>query len=97
MHAPIHIVNAPEIDKNGDSEVFEFINEYITCASPDEAKYPEMRNLVKKVQTHHHTFACRQKKGVICRFNAPLTASDKTSIVCSEEKTILLQEEQMKP
>ena len=59
MHAPIHIVNAPEIDKNGDSEVFEFINEYITCASPDEAKHPEMRNLVKKVQTHHHTFACR--------------------------------------
>ena len=47
-----------------------------------------MSNLVKKVQTHHHTATCRKKKGVACRFNAPsLAPSNKTRIVRSEEKT----------
>ena len=51
MHAPIYIEDAPEIDENEDSEVVEFIDKYITCALTDETKYPEMSNLVKKVQT----------------------------------------------
>ena len=32
MHAPIHIVDAPKIDENEDSEVVEFIDKCITCA-----------------------------------------------------------------
>ena len=40
--APIHIVDAPKIDENEDSEVVEFIDKYITCALPDETKQPEM-------------------------------------------------------
>ena len=80
MHAPIHVVDAPKIDENEDSEVAEFKNKYITCALPDATKYPEMSNLVKKVQTHHH------KMGVGCRFNAPCEPSNKTIIICSEEK-----------
>ena len=94
MHAPIHIVDAPKIDENEDSEVVEFIDKYITCALPDETKHPEMSNLVKRVQTHHHTTTCRKKKGVACRFNAPWAPSDKTRTVRSEEKideTILKQ------
>ena len=62
MHAPIHVVGALRIDENEDSEIVEFIDKYITCALPDETKYPEMSNLVKKVQTHHHTTTCRKKK-----------------------------------
>ena len=45
-----------------------------------------MSNLVKRVQTHHHTTTCRKKKGVACRFNAPWAPSDKTRIGRSEEK-----------
>ena len=45
-----------------------------------------MSNLVKRVQTHHHTTTCRKKKGVACRFNAPWAPSDKTRIVRSEEE-----------
>ena len=86
MLTPIHIVDAPKIDENEDSEVVEFIDKYVTCAVPDETKYPEMNNLVKRVQTHHHATTFRKKKGVACRFNAPWTPSDKTRIVCSEEK-----------
>ena len=86
MHAPIHIVDAPKIDENEGSEVVEFIDKYITCALPDETKYPEISKLVKKVQTHHHTTTCRKKNGVVCRFNAPWEPSDTTTIVCSDEK-----------
>ena len=56
MHAPIYIEDAPEIDENEDSEVVEFIDKYITCALTDETKYPEMSNLVKKVQTFIQPF-----------------------------------------
>ena len=86
MHAPIHIVDAPKIDENEDSEVVEFIDKYITCALPDTTKYPEMSNLIKKVQTHHQTTTCRKKKKVVCRFNASWAPSSKTRIVRSEEK-----------
>ena len=86
MHAAVHIVHAPKIDKNEDSEVVEFTDKYITCALPDATKYPAMSNFVKKVQTHHHTATCRKKKGVVCIFNAPWAPSNKTRIVRSEEK-----------
>ena len=46
-----------------------------------------MSNLVKKVQSHHHTTTCRKKTGVPCRFNALWAPTDKTRIVCSEVKT----------
>ena len=45
-----------------------------------------MSNLLKNVQTHHNTTTFRKKNGVICRFNVPCTPTDKTRIVCSEEK-----------
>ena len=45
-----------------DSEVVEFIDKSIICVLPDETKYPEISNLLKKVQTHHHTTTCRKKK-----------------------------------
>ena len=77
MHAPVHIVDE-KIDENEDSEVTEFINKYITCALPEQTKYPEMSNLVKKVQTDHLSSTCRKKKGLVGRFNAPWTPSDKT-------------------
>ena len=85
MHALIQIVVAPKIDENEDSELVEFIDKHFTCTLPDETKYPEMSNLVKKVQTHHHTTTCGKKKGVVCRFNVPWASSDKTKIVHSEE------------
>ena len=83
MHTPIHIVNAPKIDENEDSEIVEFINKYNRCALPNETKYPEINNSVKKVQTHHHTTTCRKRKGIAFRWNAPWKISDKTRIVRS--------------
>ena len=86
MHISIHIVDAAKVDKNEDSEVVEFIDKNIACTLPDEKKYPEMINLIKKVQIHHHITPCRKKKNVVCRFSVPWTTSDQTRIVRSEEK-----------
>ena len=80
---PVHVVDAPKIDENEDSEVVEFID-YITCAFPDVTKYPETSSLFKKVQKHHHTSTC--EKGVVCRFKPPWAPSSKTRIVHSKEK-----------
>ena len=70
MHAPIHVVDAPKIDENNDSEVIEFIDKYISWPYLMRKHNPEMNKLVRKVQTHHHTTTCRKKNGVTCRFNA---------------------------
>ena len=86
MHVLIVMVHTPRIYENEDSEVVEFIDKYTTFAVPDGTKYFEMSNLVKKVQTHHHTTTCRKKEGVECRFNAPWAPSDETRICSSEEK-----------
>ena len=66
MQAPIHIVDASKIDRNDDSEVIDFIFKYITCALSDDTTYPEMSNLKKKVQSHHHATNFRKEKGVTC-------------------------------
>ena len=81
FHCPIHIVGAPKIDVDEDSKVIEFIDKYITCSLPDEEIDAELTNLVKTVQTHHHTHTCKKKKGVACRFNAPWPPSEETLIV----------------
>ena len=65
MHAPIHIVDAPKIGENEDSEVIEFIVKCIKCALPNAIKYPEMSNLAKKVQTHHHATTCKNRTRII--------------------------------
>ena len=42
------------------TEFVEFIDNHITCALPDETKYPERSNL----ESHHHRIFCRMKKGL---------------------------------
>ena len=81
IHAPICIVDATKIDENEGSEVVVHIDKYITCALPDETKYPEMRNLVKIVQIHNHAITCRKKEGVTWRFSATWAPSDQTRTV----------------
>ena len=38
-HFGFHIMGAPKIDENGDSEVTAFIGKYITCSIPNEKEY----------------------------------------------------------
>ena len=84
IHAPIHIKDAPKIDEDDDSnddEVVDFIDKYITCSLPDKDSFPDLYELVKKLQTHRHKATCKKKKSVTCRFNAPWPPSVQTRIV----------------
>ena len=40
---------------------------------------------MKILQTHHHTFTCREKKGCKCQFNYPCSQSEDTIIVCGQD------------
>ena len=82
FHAILHVVDAPVIDKDPDEKVIEYIDNHITCQKPDDA---ELCKEVEAKLTHKHTFTCRKKKGVTCRFNAPWPVSSKTIIARRKE------------
>ena len=52
-----------------------------------------MNDLVKTLQSHHHTQTCREKKSVICRFNVPWPVTNETENVSkskiSKSKTVV--------
>ena len=82
FHAILHVLNAPVIDKDPDDIVIKFIEKYITCQKPND------QELCKEVESklmHKHTFTCRKKKGVRCRFNAPWPISSRTLIARKNE------------
>ena len=59
FHAPMHVVNAPSIDED-DKTATEFVDKNITCSLPDKSQFSEFHDLVKKVQTHHHSPTCKK-------------------------------------
>ena len=80
VHAAIHVKDAPKVDEDSDEVVINYIDKYVTVAFPDKTKYSEFHDLVKRVQTHHHTQTCSKKQGVTCRFYAPWPPVSKTTI-----------------
>ena len=80
IHSGIHVKDAPKVDEDSDETVIEYVDTFVTAALPDEKKCKEFHDLVKRVQTHHHTQTCRKKKGVTCRFHAPWPIASKTTI-----------------
>ncbi|XP_035813472.2 uncharacterized protein LOC118471686 [Amphiprion ocellaris] len=84
VHCLFWIENAPLIDKNTDTEVIEFIDQYVTCKLPSEDE--ELLEIVKSVQQHskRHSKSCKKNK-TVCRFNFPKPASMQTFISCEEK------------
>ena len=61
---------------NEDSDVYEFIDQYISCSIPqDEAK---LKDLLLFLQQHKHSSYCKRNK--VCRFSFPHSPSYKTLI-----------------
>ena len=58
------VYGAPQINVDPDITGKNFIGKYITCSLPCKKTYPELHELVKTLQTHHHTFTCRKRKVV---------------------------------
>ena len=75
-HCIIWIKDAPRFGMNEDSDVYEFIDQYISCSIPqDEAK---LKDLVLLLQQHKHSSYCKRNK--VCRFSFPHPPSYKTLI-----------------
>ena len=46
VNAPVHVKDAPMLDKDSDNDVVSFIDKNITCALPDPETRPELHKLV---------------------------------------------------
>ncbi|XP_061749313.1 uncharacterized protein LOC133547832 [Nerophis ophidion] len=79
VHALFWIEGAPQIYKNTDLEVEEFIDKYVTCELPSADD--TLSEVVSSVQTHskRHSKSCR-KNLTKCRFNFPKPVSARTFI-----------------
>ena len=76
VHIVIWIKNAPKFGIDSDEDVCNFIDEYVSCAIPEnECK---LKELVLLLQQHKHSSYC--KRGRTCRFNFPHPPSTKTLI-----------------
>ncbi|XP_065942854.1 uncharacterized protein [Magallana gigas] len=81
MHCLYWVENAPKLDENGEEEVCNFIDKYVSCAIPSDYEDLELKDTVLAVQQHSkkHSKSCR-KKGTECRFNFPRPPSASTFI-----------------
>ena len=75
-HMVLWVKNAPKLGENGDNEICEFIDRYVTCKLPENDE--DLKEIVERVQTHSHSRYCK-KKGP-CRFKFPHPPSPKTLI-----------------
>jgi len=64
-----------QLTEDEKSVLVDFVDEFTSCSLDD----PDIANIVKEVQIHHHTNACR-KYNTQCRFNYPKFPSDRTVI-----------------
>ena len=78
-HTVIWVKDAPKFGVDEDSEVTDFIDQYITCAKPQGGK---LRELVLLLQEHKHSTYC--KRGKTCRFHFPQPPSPITLIAKSD-------------
>jgi DNA replication protein DnaC len=74
-HTILWIKDAPKLGVDSDEDVCNFIDQYISCSTPDDA---ELAHLVLKVQKHRHSATCRRNGH--CRFHYPRPPSPQTLI-----------------
>ncbi|XP_062327719.1 uncharacterized protein LOC134028267 [Osmerus eperlanus] len=79
-HCLFWVESAPQIDKDPDEKVVDFIDKYVSCELPssDDDELCEIVNTVQKHSTKHSK-TCRKKK-TECRFNFPRPPSCRTFI-----------------
>lgn len=78
IHMLLWCKNAPKNGENSESEVCDFIDEYITCKKPNEDE--SIFDLVQ-VQKHKHSHTCKKRNKKICRFNFPRPPMKATTIL----------------
>lgn len=84
-HMAFWIEGAPHFETSSDKELQNFPDKYVSCSLPSDDE--ELCSLVKKLQTHVHSFAC-MKSGKECRFSFPKPPSDSAMIVHPDNEEI---------
>ena len=80
-HCLLWVKDAPKVDKETDEDVCAFVDKYVQGSLPsDVPENMEIRNLVKKLQTHNHSPFCRSHVKARCRFNFPKPPCPKTIV-----------------
>ena len=80
-HCVIWVKGAPKYGVDHDSQVCDFIDQYVSCKLPNQDG--KLRELVLLLQKHKHSSYCKRNKS--CRFNFPKPPSSKTLIAKSSE------------
>ena len=75
-HCVLWVKDAPKFLESPNSEVCDFIDQYISCKLP--AEDGKLRELVLLLQQHKHSSYCKRNK--TCRFSFPKPPSPKTLI-----------------
>ena len=76
------VKDAPKFEVDDDSEVCDFIDQYIPYEIPEEEG--KLKELVLLLQQHKHSSYCKLKRHSTCRFNFPRPPSCKTLITQSD-------------
>ena len=82
------IKDAPKLGVDSDEDVCNFIDQYISCSSPEDA---DLAHLVSKVQKHRHSAACRRNGH--CRFHYPRPPSPQTLIAREFQPDMCLKDQ----
>ena len=79
------------LSEKEEDTVINFIDNFISVSSDTNLK-----EIVKEVQTHHHTKTCRKRSSSSCRFSYPRFPSEKTIIAKPLRREDFLSEESFK-
>ena len=82
-HCVIWVKDAPKYIESPDSDVYDFIDQYVSCRLP--AEDGKLRELVSLLQQHWHSSYCKRNK--TCRFSFPKPPSPKTLITKFDPET----------
>ena len=82
-HCVIWVKDAPKYIESPDSDVCDFIDQYVSCRLP--AEDGKLRELVSLLQQHRHSSYCKRNK--TCRFSFPKPPSPKTLITKFDPET----------
>ena len=80
LHIFLWIKGAPTFQTSTEAEITRYIDQVIKTRLPSKDNDTVLYHLVKKLQTHHHTWTC-QRGPALCRFGFPRTITTLTHIL----------------
>lgn len=84
VHMVVWCEDMPPFDSE---EGIELLNRVVSCTLPDTEEDIELRELVSRLQIHHHTHTCYKNSNNYCRFGFPRPTAHQTRILDEDETT----------